>query len=548
MKDIYFVVLLFICSCSTINKTTNIPLWVRYDESEVLAKNNNHENRKLRYKLIQSKFLDKNTIWKNISTQLYNFTETDYQQLKPLILNQDIPTLQAHIQSNALSYEKLTQWYLYRIVLFENNKQTALNNIISINPNAVNEARSRDKNKTISDHPLYGMPVLIKDNINMQGMITTAGANAFAENITTDAFITARIKAKGGIILGKTNLSEWANYLCLDCPNGYSAMGGQTLNPYGLRTFDTGGSSSGSGSAMAANYAVAAVGTETSGSILSPSSAHSLAGLKPTTGLLSRSGIVPISSTFDTPGPMTRNITDNAILLSAMLGVDTDDNACKANPQLAFNWEQIKTGSFKGIRFGVIKSFLMDTVFKNQIAKMINLGAVIIELDLESFANDGFGTILNADMKSDLPAYIKNHGNSKLIYKTIEDIMIYNRQDSLLRIPYGQGRFTGILKDSTGKDELIKLRASVRKKAIEFFEKQILQNQLDIILSVNNRSAGYAAAANYPCLTVSMGYRSNGEPAGITFIARPWQEVLLLKTGYAFEQAFQARKIPEGYQ
>ncbi len=547
MKNIFFVGLLLMFSCSPLKKTINVPVWERYDETEEVAKAT-QDNRRLRYKLIQSKLLDKNALWKVVAPQLYNFTEADYQHIKPLVLNQDIPTLQAHIKAGTLSYEKLTQWYLYRIVLFENDRRTALNNIISINPNAVSEARKKDRNKSASNHALYGIPILIKDNINMQGMITTAGANAFANNTTADAFITERIKAKGGIILGKTNLSEWANYLCIDCPNGYSAMGGQTLNPYGLRLFDTGGSSSGSGSAMAANYAAAAVGTETSGSILSPSSAHSLAGLKPTTGLLSRNGIVPISSTFDTPGPMTRNVTDNAILLSAMLGVDRADEASKANPQNAFNWEQIKTGSLKGIRFGVFKSLLTDTLLKKQIASMVSLGAVMIELETEPFPNNGFGTILDADMKSDLPAYIKNHGNKNLSYKSIEDIMIFNRKDSLRSIPYGQGRFAGILKDSTSAAGLIKLKATVRKNGIEFFEKQMQQHQLDIILSINNRHAGNAAAANYPCLTVAMGYRSNGEPAGITFIARPWQEGLLLKVGYAYEQASHERKMPEAYQ
>lgn len=165
----------------------------------------------------------------------------------------------------------------------------------------------------------------MKDNINVDGLATTAGSLVFKNNKTTDAFIIKRIKENGGIILGKTNLSEWANYLCLDCPNGYSAIGGQTLNPYGRKIFDTGGSSSGSGVAVATNYSAVAIGTETSGSILSPSSKNSLVGLKPTVGLLSRSGIVPISSTLDTPGPMTKNVIDNAILLSAMSGKDTTD-------------------------------------------------------------------------------------------------------------------------------------------------------------------------------------------------------------------------------
>lgn len=548
MKNILFVSIILLLSCSTSKKITSIPVWQPYDETEVLAKNANNENRKLRYKRIQSKIQDKNVMWKTIAAQLNNFSEADYVRLKPLILNQDIPTLQSYIKSGSLSYEKLTQWYLYRIVIFENDKNTALNNIISINPNAVKEARKKDKNKTATDHPLYGIPVLLKDNINADGMVTTAGAAAFANNITADAFITKRIKAKGGIILGKTNLSEWANYLCTDCPNGYSAMGGQTLNPYGLRIFDTGGSSSGSGSAMAANYAAASVGTETSGSILSPSSAHSLAGLKPTTGLLSRNGIVPISSTFDTPGPMTRNLIDNAILLSAIMGVDANDDASKANPQNNFIWQEIKTGSFKGLRFGVYKNLLSDSLFKKQVAKMESLGVIMVELEPEPFSNKGFGIILDEDMKLDVPAYIKNYGNKNLPYKSIADIMVFNSQDSVINIPYGQALFAGIVKDNKTEEELKNLKASVRKKAEEYFQKQMDVNKLDMILSIANRHAGIAAAANYPCLTVSMGYRNNGEPAGITFIARPWQEPLLLKTGFVFEQATQARKIPQNYQ
>jgi len=236
---------------------------------------------KMQYKLIQSKFLDKNEIWKTVADQIAYFSEEDYEKLEPLILEQDIPTIQSHIQSGRLSYEKLTQWYLYRIVKFENDKNKTLHSIIALNPNAVEEARERDKN--IGDkknHPIYGMPILLKDNINTSEMKTTAGAHALLENKTEDAFIVKQIKAKGGIILGKANLSEWAYYFCKGCPVGYSAVGGQTLNPYGRKIFETGGSSSGSGTTMAANYAAAAVGTETSGSILSPSSQNSIVGLK----------------------------------------------------------------------------------------------------------------------------------------------------------------------------------------------------------------------------------------------------------------------------
>ena len=547
MKIGIFLLLTGMISCTSVQKTT-IPAWMPYDETAELATNAKNESTRLRYKLIQSKILNKNEIWKNVAGQLKGFTEQDYETLKPMILEQDIPTLQTHIKSGKLSYEKLTQWYLFRIVKFENDKDKALNNIIAINPNAVAEARKKDRNKSGTDHPVYGMPILLKDNINTKGMATTAGAHVFLNNKTGNAFITDRLQEKGAIILGKANLSEWANYLCLECPNGYSAVGGQTLNPYGRKIFDTGGSSAGSGSAMAANYAVAAVGTETSGSILSPSSSNSVVGLKPTTGLLSRGGIVPISGTFDTPGPMTRNITDNAIMLSAMAGEDKADIATKDNPKNKNYENNFKSGSLKGLRFGIYKSFLTDSLYKINVEKISSLGGIVIEIEPAQMNMEGFGTILSADMKTDLPAYIKEYGSATLQYRTVAEIMEYNKKDSLVSIPYGHGRFEGIVKSNISPEDLSALKLKVRKNGISYFEKPMEQYQLDMIVSVANRNAGQAASANYPCLTVPMGYRKNGEPVGITFIARPFKEDKLLQVGYAFEQATRLRKIPQAYQ
>ncbi|WP_020604221.1 amidase family protein [Spirosoma spitsbergense] len=547
MKNTIVLLLISLASCKVAQKTT-IPAWTPYDESDELAKNAKHESPRMRYKLIQSRNLDKNELWKQIAGQLTNFRATDYQALKPLILEQDIPTLQANIQSGTLTYEKLTQWYLYRIATFENNRATTLNNIIAINPNAVAEARQRDKNKSTATHPIYGMPIILKDNINLNGLPTTAGAQAFSNNSNTkDAFIVDQLQAKGAIILAKANLSEWANFMCLDCPNGYSAMGGQTLNPYGRGQFDTGGSSSGSGSSVAANYAAGAVGTETSGSILSPASANSLVGLKPTTGLLSRGGIVPISSTFDTPGPMTRTVTDAAILLSAMAGEDPTDPATKGNPKNKTYWQDVKTGSLKGIRFGAYKPLLKDTTYALNVEKIRSLGGTVVDIDMEQAANEGFSTLLNADMNIDLPNYIKNYGSAALPYRSVSDILAYNQQDSTRRMPYGQGRIAGVTKTTTSPEEMAQLRSTIRKNGALYFEKPMQANQLDVILSINNRSAGLAAAANYPCLTVPMGYKTNGEPIGLTFIARPFEEDKLLKIGYAYEQATKARKLPDAY-
>ena len=334
MKKLYLPVLILALACtSTPEIKTEIAAWVPYDETVELEANADHESIRMQYKLIQSRVLDKNDIWKSVADQIAYFSEEDYQRLKPMILDQDIPTLQQHVKSGELTYESLTQWYLYRIVKFENDRNTMLNSIIAINPNAVSEAKEKDQARSDENHPIFGMPILLKDNINTEAVPTTAGAHVLLNNQTADAFIVQRMKEKGAIVLGKTSLSEWANFNCSGCPNGFSAVAGQTLNPYGRRVFDTGGSSSGSGASMAANYAVATVGTETSGSILSPSSSGSLAGLKPTIGLLSRGGIVPISSTLDTPGPMTKNVIDNAILLSAMTGEDPRDIATKDNPE-----------------------------------------------------------------------------------------------------------------------------------------------------------------------------------------------------------------------
>jgi amidase len=548
MKKTILILLLFTLACARKPQAT-IATWVPYDESLELSENANNESVRLRFKLIQSRVLDKNAIWKNVAAQISNFSEEDYQKLKPLVLEQDIPTIQSHIQDGSLTYETLTQWYLYRIVKYENNKNEYLNNIIAINPEAVNEARKRDKNKSSQDHPIYGMPILLKDNINFEGLPTTAGTELLKNNDAADAFIVKRIKEKGGIILGKANLSEWANFLCLECPNGYSAVGGQTLNPYGRKKFDTGGSSSGSASSVAANYAAAAVGTETSGSILSPSSSNSIVGLKPTTGLLSRSGIVPLSSTLDTPGPMTKNVIDGAILVSVMTGEDSADPVTENSPKDNKKyWEELQTASLKGVRFGVNKTFLKDSIYKLNVAKIVALGGIAIEFEPAKVDLEGFGTLLNADMRIDLPNYLKQYSSKELTLRTVSDIVAYNKQDSLDKIPYGQGRFEKILDTNLSTKELAELRVKLHDAGVKIFEQTMTEHQLDVILSINNWNAGEAAAANYPCLTVPMGYNATGQPIGITFISRPFQEDMLLKIGYAFEQATKARKLPKDYK
>ncbi|MFP4547378.1 MAG: amidase family protein [Fidelibacterota bacterium] len=546
-SSIFFFLLLLAMTCNNQPKTT-IPPWQPYDESAEIAENADHDSKKMQFKLIQSRIFDKNEIWKQIGPQIEDFSEADYQKLKPLILEQDIPTLQSHIKAGRFSYEKLTQWCLFRIVKFENDCSKYLNGIISINPEAVAMARQRDKNRSEKDHPIYGMPVILKDNINFAGLPTTGGAYALLENNADNAFITDRIQKKGGIILGKANLSEWANYLSKHCPNGYSAVGGQTLNPYGRKEFDTGGSSSGSGVSIAANYAAAAVGTETSGSILSPSSSNSIIGLKPTVGLLSRSGIIPISSTLDTPGPMTRTVIDNAILLSAMTGYDDTDPAMTEDYDSGVHFSGLEKHTLKGLRLGVNREFLEDSLYQQALKQIKQSGAETVVFDPEEMDFNGFITLLDSDMKVDLPAYLENYASENIHHRSIADLVAYNQQDTTLRIPYGQTYFEGMVRQDISESELTALKKRFHEAAVKFFEIPMKKYKLDAVLSINNWNAGHAALAKYPCLTIPMGYKESGQPMGLTFIARPFEENKLLKMGYAFEKETMARKLPAVYK
>jgi amidase len=546
-KTLLFLFLISLVGCNQ-NPKTNIAPWVAYDESQELEAAQKNKSSKMRYRLIPSKVSNKNDLWKSIEPQIQSFTQQDYLSLKPLILEQNIPTLQAHIKEGLLTYEKLTQWYLYRIVLFENDSIQALNSVISIHPDAVKIAREKDLNKSAENHPVYGIPILLKDNINVADLPTTAGAEMLKTNLADNAFIVERLQEKGAVILGKTNLSEWANYLCKGCPNGYSAVGGQTLNPYGKRVFDTGGSSAGSGSAIAANYAAAALGTETSGSILSPSSTHSLVGLKPTVGLLSRSGIVPISSTYDTPGPMTKNVVDAHILLNAMKGEDENDSVTLER-SIALEYKPFsKLNSFEGVRFGVNKKFANDSLYALAIKRIENLGGVLVEFEPEKVNFKNFGKILDADMKIDLKNYLTQYAVGAGLPKSIDDVVRYNSQDSLLRIPYAQERLDDVFASNLSLDSLEVLKNQIKLEGIAFFETPIKQHNLDVILSINNWNAGHAAVAQYPCLTISMGYNKNGSPKGLTFIARPFEEEKLLKVASLYELKTQLRKAPSEYQ
>ncbi|WP_405395938.1 amidase family protein [Maribacter sp. Asnod2-G09] len=549
------IILLSACKSEQEAKKEEVILWKPYNDSIEVASNSDHENGRMQYKLIQSKVLDKNEVFRPLYEEVSKLTESAYKEMLPMILEQDIFVIRKHIKEGRLTYENLVLFYLYRIYKYELENTTTLNTVIALNKDIVEQARELDSlnEKGIAaqtQHPIYGMPILLKDNINTKGMKTTAGSIALMDNEVDDSFIVQQLKKNGALILGKVNLSEWAYFLCTGCPVGYSAYGGQTLNPYGRRVFETGGSSSGSGTAVAANYAVAAVGTETSGSILSPSSQNSVVGLKPSIGLLSRSGIVPISSTLDTPGPMTKNVKDNAILLSAMLGFDEFDAASVEDNFPGILSAGLHPEPFSGMRLGAIKELMeTDSIYKRTIKDLKEAGATIIEFTPPEVAMNGFLSILNIDMRNDLKSYLKNETNPEFVkISSIADAVSFNIADSLVRIPYGQALFEGILSDTTTTAELEEIKSNLERNGRTFFDTAMDEYKLDAVLSINNYHAGYAAVAKYPALTIPMGYKASGEPISLTFIGKQFSEAHLLRIGKSYEGNFHNRVMPKDYQ
>ena len=535
---LYFFIFLFSTGCNNIRNND----WEPYDESYEIKSNENHPIKRMQFKLIQSKFNDKNNWLSSINNYLINFSEKDYQLLKPLIIEQNIPSIQKNILSGKLTYEKLVLFYLYRIKKIEFNKDLYLNSIISLNQNIILEAKEKDKKKPESIYSLYGIPILLKDNINFDGLPTTAGSFLLKDNISEDSFVVKKLKESGAIVLGKTNLSEWAYYFCIGCPLGYSAIGGQTLNPYGRKVFESGGSSSGSGVAISANFSSVSLGSETSGSILSPSSLNSIVGLKPTIGLVSRTGIVPISSTLDTSGPMTKNVIDNAIVFNTIMGYDSEDKY--STEKIIIDYNKISNSSLEGKKFGVFKGLLDESLYNKAIEDIENAGGIIIEFDPPKIDFSGFRKILDVDMKNELPEYLSKYSKNNLDVKNISEIINFNSLDSLKRSPYGQGIFEGIVLDSTSNKEFEVLKVRLKSEGQRYFNESIQKYSLDAVLSINNYHAAYAAAAHYPCLTVPMGYRDSGVPSNLTFIGPSFSENKLYQLGFAYEKLTNKRIPP----
>ena len=538
-----FLVTILACSPRPQTAPSAADAALGYDQSEALAALAGQENERMRFKLLASRTHDRAEVWQTVDRQLNGFGAKEYDRLRPLILEQDIPTLQEHIARNRLTYPDLVRWYLYRIRTFETDPARSLHTVLQISPDAVARATELQTNRPADPHPLYGIPVLLKDNINAAGMPTTAGAELLKDHTPGNAFIVDRIEARGGLILGKVNLSEWAYYFCGGCPLGYSAVGGQTLNPYGPRRFETGGSSAGSGTSVAANYAPVAVGTETAGSILSPSAQNSVVGLKPTIGLLSRTGIVPISYTLDTPGPMAKSVTDAAILLDALRGQDGRDFK-SVESTAGYALESVR---WTDVRLAYFRDFMQNDLYAAQVGRLREAGATLLEIQPEPMDYTGFTRLLDGEMKRALPDYLATYAPN-LPQRTVADVVAFNKQDTFRRAPYNQSIFEGIVQETMTDAELEQLQRNLQQRAQTYLQPAFAEQQVDAVLSINNYSAAVAALAEYPGLAVPMGYTEAGEPMALTFIGRPWSERTLLGLGAAFEQLHRVRQPPADYR
>jgi amidase len=485
-----------------------------------------------------------------------------------------IAQLQQAMGAGALTARSITEKYLARIQ--EVDKQgPRINSVIEINPDALAIADALDAERKAKGArgPLHGIPILIKDNIDTADrMSTTAGSLALAGSIASrDSFVAQKLRQAGAVILGKTNLSEWANFRSTKSTSGWSGRGGQTRNPYALDRNPC-GSSSGSGAAVAANLCLAAIGTETDGSVVCPSSANSLVGIKPTLGLISRSGIIPIAHSQDTAGPMARSVRDAAILLGALAGVDTrDDSTRESRGKARGDYTQfLSPDGLRGARIGVARKFFgfsekVDKLMSAAIDVMKAHGAIIVdpaEIVTAGKFDDSEFEVLLYEFKADLNAYLARLGTAARVH-SLKEIIEFNEQNREKEMPYF-GQDIMIKAEAKGPLTSLDYRKALAKNhrlsRAEGIDAAMLKHRLDAMIAptggppwptdlVNGDhfTGGFstpAAVAGYPHITVPAGY-VHGLPVGISFFGSAYSEPVLIKLAYAFEQATKLRRPPQ---
>jgi amidase len=483
-----------------------------------------------------------------------------------------VVALQARMKAGTLTSRALTSAYLDRIAAV-NTTGPSLHAVIETNPDALTMAAALDAERAAGKvrGPLHGIPVLLKDNIDTgDKMQTTAGSMALVgAPAPRDAFVAERLRAAGAVIIGKTNLSEWANFRSTRSSSGWSGRGGQTRNPYVLDRNPC-GSSSGTGSAISANLATIGIGTETDGSIICPSSICGLVGIKPTVGLVSRSGIIPISATQDTAGPMTRTVADAAAVLTAIAGVDTRDAATADAKTHAVDYTTfLDAKALSGARIGVARNMAgfhptVDAAFEVAIAALRAAGAVIVDaanVPTVGKTDEAETEVLLYEFKDGINAYLASRGATTRM-KTLEDLIAFNRANASTEMPwFGQEQFEkaqakGSLTDARYREALALCRRLSREDGVDAV---LSTHNVEAIIAPSNGpswptdllngdhimggNTSVAAVAGYPSITVPMGF-AGPVPLGLSFIGGAWSEGRLIALAYAFEQATKARRAP----
>lgn len=470
-------------------------------------------------------------------------SEQQYMKIDLLVANATIEDIQGLYRTNQLTVEELVIYYLKRIEKYDVNQ---LNTVMELNPDVIKLAREQDVNKGTGD--LYGIPVLLKGNIGTgDRMHTTAGAYALKDSVLQeDSFVVKQLRQAGAIMLGKANLSEFANFMSSASANGYSTLGGQTHNPYG--NYDVGGSSSGSAAAAAANLATVTIGTETGGSIIYPSSQNSVVGVKPTVGLVSRDRIIPIAEIFDTPGVITRYVSDAARVLNIIAGSDSNDAATAQADQLKQDYAAA-TGAtdLKGKKLLVLDVALRtgdQEKLEEVVQQLQSLGAEIVDTQVDIMELFSFNSseLMVTGIKFDMEKYL-GIANVKGM-SSVEDIVRFNQEDLSNRAAYGQDLLEMSANDKTTLEQFEKKADSQVKSAAAYMDQLLSKNGADAIVSLSNNLSALYATAGYPAVNVPAGYRATGEPVGATFTSTKFTEAQLLQIAAAYEQATKLRKSP----
>ena len=489
------------------------------------------------------------------------------------VVEAQVADLQTAMASGKLTSKALTQLYLARIKAIDKGGPR-INSVIELNPDALKVAAGLDKERKLGKvrGPLHGIPVLIKDNIaTADRMQTTAGSIALiGTKPPRDAFVVTKLREAGAVIIGKTNLSEWSNMRSTRSTSGWSSRGGLTRNPYALDR-NTSGSSAGSGASIAASLAAVAIGTETDGSITSPASINGLVGIKPTVGLVSRAGIIPISHSQDTAGPMARTVADAAALLTALAGTDVRDSATSDASMKAVDYtKHLDREALKGARLGVVKSQFggRNDLVTAEIEKALEVlkaqGATLVELpelpNSNKYGRSEYDVLLY-ELKADLAAYFADYAPDSPI-KTLADIIAFNDKHKTKVMPhFGQEHMLRAQEKGglDSKEYLDAVANNLKFSREEGIDKALIENKLDALIAPSsspawltdfirgdNGGSGFAspaAVAGYPHITVPAGF-VKGLPCGISFVGTAWSEARLIALAYAFEQATKHRRSP----